>query len=314
VISYDLQTIPPEEGLKGMTEVVGDIRDEKRLYESMQGAQYVIHCAAALALATPEEIHEVNAEGTKKVIEAAKKAHAKKMVYISTTAVYGMPKFHPLYEDSKRDPMGPYGIAKGKAEDYCLNENNLDISIIRPKSFIGTGRLGIFQILFDWIECGKAIYILGNGENKFQLLEVTDLAEAIYLAALKGKSKVYNIGASQFGTVNEDVNALLKAANTGSKIRHIPSAPAKFILRVLEVLHLSPIYRWVYDTADQDSFVSTTLAQNELGWNPKNSNQDALIKTYQWYLKEGKKMALQTGTSHRVAWKQGLLRVLKFLS
>ena len=161
----------------------------------------------------------------------------------------------------------------------------------------------------------REFIFLGKGTNRFQLLEVRDLCDAIFLAAFNGRSKeVYNIGARNYGTVNEDVGAMLKAAGTGSKIFHIPSKPAKFALRVLEALHLSPIYRWVYDTADQDSFVSIEKAEAELNWVAKYSNKDALISTYEWYLKEGKVLAQQTGTSHRVAWKQGLLRVVKAFS
>ncbi len=94
---------------------------------------------------------------------------------------------------------------------------------------------------------------------------------------------------------------------------HIPARPAKAVLGLLSALHLSPVYRWVYDTADQDSFVSIAKAQTELGWTSRFSNRDALIGTYDWYLREGRVMARQTGTSHRVAWKQGALRLVKAL-
>jgi hypothetical protein len=67
----------------------------------------------------------------------------------------------------------------------------------------------------------------------------------------------------------------------------------------------------VYDTADRDSFVSIERAQRELGWRPRFSNRDAMIGAYTWYLGEGKEMAKQTGTGHRVAWKQGILRLAK---
>lgn len=315
VISYDIEKVPPHEKPEGLLEITADIRDGAKLRQALEGVDYVVHAAAALALASPEEINAVNAEGTRLVLEAARDQKVKRVVHIGTTAVYGMPKYHPIYETAPLDPMGTYGIAKGKAEDYCRAAQGVETVIIRPKSFIGTGRLGIFQILFDWIECGKKIYILGNGKNRFQLLEVDDLAEAIYLAMLRGKAgEVYNIAAKNFGTVNDDVDALLTYAATGSRMFHIPSKPAKAILRLLEILHLSPIYRWVYDTADQDSFLSIEKAQKDLGWEPRMSNQDALIGTYSWYLKEGKIMAQNTGTSHRVAWKQKALKVLKAIS
>lgn len=315
VISYDRQTIPDEENLPEVTQIKADILDEKTLLAALQGVDYVIHAAAELALAPVKTINDVNAEGTQLVLEQCIKAQVKRVIYIGSTAIYGMPKTHPVYETAPLDPMGTYGIAKFKAEQYCLQAKNIEVVRIRPKSFIGAGRLGIFQILFDWIECGKRIYVLGNGNNRFQLLEVRDLAEACFLAALKGKDKeVYNIGATDFGTVNDDLGALLAHVKTGSNIFHIPSKPAKMLLAFLEKLHLSPVYRWVYDTADQDSWVSTEKAQHDLGWRPKFSNKDALISTYEWYLKTGKLMAKKTGTSHRVAWKQGILKLIKAIS
>lgn len=315
VTSYDIQPYPPEEKSAGITEVLGSVIDPDQLSRHLKGVDVVVHCAAALALAPPAEINAVNAEGTRLVLECCTAAGVKRFIYIGTTAVYGMPKFHPIFEDAPLDPMGDYGIAKSKAEQYCIEANGVETVRIRPKSFIGTGRLGIFQVLFDWIESGKRIYILGDGTNRFQLLDVRDLVEAIYLAALKGRNReVYNIGAGSFGTVNEDVGALLAHAQSGSRIVHIPSRPAKAILSALEMLHISPIYRWVYDTADQDSYLSIEKAKTELGWIPRYSNRDALIDTYDWYLREGKELAKQTGTSHRVAWKQGALRLLKAIS
>lgn len=313
VVPYDIVPFPKEEQIKGLATVVGDIRDAGKLAQHLEGVDFVVHAAAALALADPAEIQSVNAEGTRLVLEAAARAGVKRVIYIGTTAVYGMPKTHPIYENMTLDPMGPYGIAKAQAERYCADATGVETVRIRPKSFIGTGRLGIFQVLFDWIESGKRIPVLGDGNNRFQLLEVRDLVSAAYLAALKGRDKeVYNIGAAEFGTVNEDLGGLLDYAKTGSRILHVPSAPTKAILAALEALRISPVYRWVYDTADQDSFVSIEKAQRELGWMPKFSNRQALIDTYAWYLTDGKEMAKQSGTSHRVAWKQGALRVVKF--
>lgn len=314
VISYDIAQAPEDEKPDGLVEIAADIRNKEELKKALQGVDYVVHCAAALALAKPEKINAVNAEGTKIVLDCCVEAGIKRFVYISSTAIYGMPKYHPIYEDAPLDPMGHYGIAKAKAEKYVQQTRGMEWIIIRPKSFIGTGRLGIFQILFDWIESGRKIPILGNGKNRFQLLAVEDLAEAIYLAALNAApNEIFNIGAKDFGAVNEDVGAMLNAANTGSRLVHFPSKPIKFILRILEFLHLSPVYRWVYDTADQDSFVSVEKAEKDFGFSPKYSNRATLIETYKWYLKEGKEMAKQHGTGHRVAWKQGVLGVVKHL-
>ena len=312
VVAFDTADFPAGERVSGVVIVKGDIRDRESLARNLIGVDYVVHAAAALALAAPHEIAAVNAEGTRNVLETSARAGVRRVVYVGTTAVYGMPRFHPISEDAPLDPMGDYGIAKARAEQYCIDAQGVETVRIRPKSFIGTGRLGIFQILFDWIEAGKKIPVLGNGRNRFQLMEVRDLVDAIYLAMLRGKDKeVYNAGAIDFGTVNQDLGALLDHAGSGSRILHIPSQPTKAFLGLLSALHLSPVYRWVYDTADQDSFVSTARIQADLGWSPRFSNRDAMIGAYDWYLREGKTMAQQTGTSHRVAWKQGALRLVK---
>jgi nucleoside-diphosphate-sugar epimerase len=312
VTAFDRADFPDDEKVPGVNVIKGDLRDAEHLANSCKGIRYVVHAAAALALESPDEIRSINAEGTRIVLAAAAWAGVRRVVYVGTTAVYGMPRFHPIAEDAPLDPMGDYGIAKAAAERYCVAAQGVETVRIRPKSFIGTGRLGIFQLLFDWIEAGKRIPVLGDGRNRFQLMEVRDLVEAIYLAALRGRDReVYNIGAARFGTVNEDLGGLLEHAGSGSRILHIPARPAKAVLGLLSALRLSPVYRWVYDTADQDSFVSIAKAETELGWESRFSNRDALIGTYDWYLREGRVMARQTGTSHRVAWKQGALRVVK---
>lgn len=316
VVSYDRDTFPEKEKIPGIEVVTGDIHDHKKLDEALKNIDYVIHAAAELAIAEPEKIIKTNGEAAFDLLEICKNNGVKKLVFTSSCAVYGTPDTHPIYEDSPINPMGVYGKAKRIAEDILLNYQDVETVIIRPKSFIGTGRLGIFQFFFEWIEDGRKIPIFGNGENRFQLLEVTDLAQACHLAALKGKDKeVYNIGSTEFGTVNSDLKVLLNHASTGSRLLHFPSKPLKFILSILNQLNISPIYKWVYDTADKDSYVSSNKAIEHFGWQPKYSNTDALISTYEWYLCEGKNLAKNAGigTGHRVAWKQGILRFVKYL-
>ena len=82
-------------------------------------------------------------------------------------------------------------------------------------------------------------------------------------------------------------------------------------LRFLEKLHLSPLYQWIYETACEDSFVSIEKAEKKLGFDPKFSNKDALLRNYEWYLANLKSFEGASGVSHRVPWKQGILRVAK---
>ena len=315
VVSYDIVPIPPDEKVPGVTEFLGDIRDTAKLRSAMNGVDYVVHAAAALGHGSAEEIVAVNGDGTRLVLECCAASGVKRLVYMSSAAVYGVPKFNPIYEDAPLKPVGPYGIAKTEAERHCIEAKGIETVRIRPRSFIGAGRLGIFQILFDWIEFGKRIYVLGDGTNLFQLLDVRDLGEAVYMAARHGRTgEVYNVGAGDYGSVNADLGSLLDHAGTGSRIAHIPATPAKTALAILEKLHISPLDRWIYETADQDFFVSIAKAQQDLGYAPKFSNQATLIDTYDWYLRKGKQMAQRVGTGNRMAWKQGALKLLKMVS
>ena len=186
--------------------------------------------------------------------------------------------------------------------------------IIRPKSFIGPERLGVFALFFDWARDGRGFPMIGKGDNRYQLLDVEDLCEAIYLAATKDKdiaNDTFNIGAREFRTMREDFQAVLDHAGFGKKIVAFPAGPVIFILKILEFLRLSPLYKWVYETAGEESFVSIEKAERVLGYDPKFSNQQALVRNYKWYLEHLSDFSNSSGISHRVPWKQGILRLAK---
>jgi nucleoside-diphosphate-sugar epimerase len=232
--------------------------------------------------------------------------------------VYGVPEKHPILEDDPRVGVGPYGIAKIQAEEVCerYREMGQHVTIIRPKTFIGIGRLGVFQILFDWVHNGNRIPIIGSGKNRYQLLEVEDLVDSVILS-LTGPVAVtndtFNVGARNFGTVRQDVQALCDYANSGARVLPTPATPIKFALRIFNELNLSPLYPWVYATADKDSFVSTDKIERALNWTPNYSNAEALIRSYQWYLEHYREFEGASGVTHRVAWDQGVLRVFRKL-
>jgi len=188
------------------------------------------------------------------------------------------------------------------------------VPIIRPKSFIGPERLGVFALFYDWAKDGHGFPMIGSGKNRYQLLDVEDLCDAIYLCATLDSKKVndtFNIGAKQFTTMREDYQAVLDVAGKGKKILPFPAEPMIWALRVLEALKLSPLYAWVYETASKDSFVSIEKAERVLGYAPKFSNKDALIRNYQWYLTHVHEFEGQSGVSHRVPWSQGVLKIAK---
>ncbi len=302
---------------KDVIVVKGDIRDKITVDKCMAGIDIVVHAAAALPLYTPEEIFSTDVEGTKLLLASAMDFKVERFIHISSTAVYGIPDHHPLLETDKLDGVGPYGQAKIAAEEACVEyrQKGMCVPILRPKSFIGPERLGVFALFYDWARTGHGFPMLGNGKNRYQLLDVEDLCEVIYLCASLEKMKVndsFNIGAEKFATMAEDYQVVLDAAGFGKKIIGLPASPAIWTLRILEKLRLSPLYKWVYETASKDSFVSIEKAKKILGFNPKYSNQEALLRNYYWYLKNLRNFEHQSGISHRAPWKQGILALAKF--
>ena len=307
----------PEKTEEWLEFTQGDVRDMAAVDKCPQGCDAVVNTAAALPLYPPEDIYTTETDGARNVIAACRKFKVERMIQISSTAVYGVPKRHPIYETDELIGVGPYGHAKIEAEEICraARAEGFCVPVIRPKSFIGPERLCVFALFYDWAYTGHGFPMIGSGENRYQLMDVADLCEAIWLAMTLGAEEVnteFNIGASDFTTMKEDYQAVLDRAGHGKKIHGMPVKPIVMILRVLEKLHLSPLYPWVYETASTDSFVSIEKAQRMLGFKPQYSNKDALVRNYDWYVAHLDEFKGKTGVSHRVPWKQGLLACAKW--
>lgn len=315
VISYDIAPFDYPERDRVRT-VTDDIRDYTALAAAMRGADVVIHTAAALPLYSPEDIRSTDIDGVRNVLEAARENGIARVVHVSSTAVYGIPDHHPLFEDDALDGVGEYGKAKIAAEQIAAGyrAKGLCVPIIRPKSFVGPERLGVFALFYDWAADGRGFPMIGSGNNRYQLLDVEDLCDAMYAAATlppEQANDTFNIGAKEFTTMKEDYQAVLDRAGFGKKIRGFPATPMILALRVLEALRLSPLYTWVYETASKDSFVSIEKAERQLGFAPKYSNKQALVRNYEWYLAHRNDFSGKSGVSHRVPWKQGVLALAK---
>src|SRR4051794_5990478 len=316
LVSLDIADFTYPDMQDKVTVIKGDIRDREAVSRALDGVDLVVHTAAALPLYSPEDIYTTDVEGTRTVLEQVHQHGVQRVVQISSTAVYGIPDHHPLYENDRLEGVGPYGQAKIQAEMVCLEYRGkgMVVPIIRPKSFIGPERLGVFAMLYDWALTGHNFPMIGSGKNRYQLLDVEDLCQAIYLCMTLPNETVndtFNVGARVFPTIKQDSQAVLNAAGKGKKIIGSPAAPTILGLRFLEMLHLSPLYKWVYETASKDSFVSIEKAERVLGYKPKYSNKDALVRNYNWYVQHLDQFKNASGVSHRVPWKQGALGFVK---
>ena len=299
-----------------ITFLQGDIRDVDAVRRSMAGAEIVIHTAAALPLYTPEEIYTTDVEGTRIVLQQARELGVQRVIHISTTAVYGVPDHHPLYETDPMVGVGPYGEAKVEAENACheMRRKGLCVPVLRPKSFVGPERLGVFAIFYEWAAEGRNFPMIGSGKNRYQLLDVEDLCQAIYQCMTLDEGRVqdtFNIGAAEFAAMRQDYQAVLDEAGFGKRIIPFPAGPVVLALKVLEALRLSPLYPWIYETASKDSFVSIEKAQDQLGFRPQYSNRAALLRNFRWYLEHRGTLHAGSGLTHRLPWKQKALGWLK---
>ncbi len=318
VTSLDIADFDYPDAVGRVDAIRGDVRDRDAVERATRGARVVVHAAVALPLYPREVILSTGVDGTRNVLDAALAAGVERVVYISSTAVYGIPDHHPLREDDPLDGLGPYGEAKVIAEGLCreYRERGLCVTVLRPKSFVGPERLGIFSLLYDWAASGRGFPLPGGGANRYQLLDVEDLCEAIALAVEADRSianDTFNVGAREFATLREDFQAVLDRAGFGKRVVPLPAAPMLAALRVLEALRLSPLYHWTYGTVTKDSYVSIDKAVKALGFAPRHSNQDALLRNYQWYLDHRERFTEGFGVSHRTPWKQGALRLAKWV-
>jgi nucleoside-diphosphate-sugar epimerase len=290
------------------------MRDHAHARELCTGADVVLHAAAALPIrGSRQVIMSVNVEGTATLLAAAREAGVRRFVYVSSTAVYGIPRIHPIPEDFPLHGVGPYGESKIACEEL-VRSSPLETVIVRPKTFLGPERLGVFEILFDWIRDGRRIYVLGDGTNRYQLLAVEDLVDAILrMCEADVAGEAFNVGATEFGTVRSDLEALIAHAGTSSRLRPVPARPAEVALKALEVARLSPLGEWHYKTASRDSFVDVAKAERLLGWRATKSNVDTLVENYDWYAANRARMK-RAGVTHRVPWNQQALGWLKKVS
>jgi len=239
------------------------------------------------------------------------------VVYISSTAVYGLPKLVPTPENHPQAPVDHYSRAKAQAETLAVaaRRDGLVVPVLRPKTFIGPGRMGLFSMLFEWAEDGHNFPVLGRGGVRIQMLAIEDLVAAVWTVSTAPAVRAdneFNVAAEQFGTLREDFQAVLDEAGHGKRVVGIPAAPAALALRALGRFGLSPVYDRLLRKLRADSYVSTDRIGAELGFRPQYSNREAILRTYRWWREQARTHALKTvGRTSRDPWKQGALGLAK---
>ncbi len=296
-----------------------DILDEAGVQRAMQGVDYVHHNVALVPLSKADTRYEqVNAGGTGIALNAAVKAGVKFFSHMSSSAIFGAAHAMPITNATPLKPVESYGLSKKHADDLVWQYNArgaLKTACIRPRTVIGKTRLGIFEILFEWIHDNAHIYVIGSGDHLFQFVHADDIAEVSIQAAIQQKPGQYNVGTDRYGTLREDLTWLIQRAGSKSQVRSLPVAPTIAALRILDVLGLSPLSPWHYLTYHRPYYFDSAPVTAALGWKPKYSNREMMAEAYDWFIAEHAQHDYQHGASiHRSPVKQKALKILKALS
>jgi nucleoside-diphosphate-sugar epimerase len=291
---FDVVPPPAELASDGVESVAADMRDPAALRAAARGVDVIYHLAAGqrmkpqFAGMSEEEIRTMNVAGVANVLAAARAEGVRKVVFISSSGVYGVPTTVPVGEDHPQRPLGAYGRSKIEAEALCLEHlaQGGDVTILRPMSLFGPRMTGVFILLFDWVRRGKNVYLLGNGRNRVQMVSAWDVADACLLAAATpaARGAILNLGAERVPSVRAQVEALIAHAGSRSRIIPIPALLLRNAARALDLVGLSPIVPEHYLLADSTFVCDTARARTILGWTPRFDNVALTCEAYDWYV------------------------------
>ncbi|MFC7326627.1 NAD-dependent epimerase/dehydratase family protein [Marinactinospora rubrisoli] len=297
--------------------VRGDVRDPDAVRRAARGVDLVVHSASALPSYSARQIDSIVVGGTRTVLAEARRLDVPRVVHVSTSAVYGLPKQVPTPETQPRRPVDAYGRAKTRAEETAeeFRAAGMVVPVLRPKTFVGPGRLGIFAMLFEWAEEGRHFPVLGRGDHLNQMLDVEDLVDVVLLAGTLPDEVVnteFNVGAAEFGTLREDFQAVLDAAGRGRRVVSLPMRPTVAALELLARAGISPVYRRLIHKLCADSCLDIRRIRDRLGFTPRYSNREAVLRSFDWWRRlPGEARPNATGRTSRDPWRQGALALAK---
>lgn len=293
----------------------GDINDPRAVAQAMTDVEYVHHAVALVPLAKAgRQFWKVNVEGTQVALRAAMHSGVRMFCHLSSSAIFGPKATMPITNETPPAPIEAYGIAKLRSEQAVLQagRDGLPVSIVRPRTIVGPGRLGIFAILFEWIRDGANIPVIGSGNHLYQFVHVDDVAQAVIQCCIQGTCGVFNVGAETFGTLREDLSALVRHAGTKTRIKSIPPTLAIPVLALLDKTRLSPLGPWHYLTYHKPYYFDIAPTKSALGWSPRYSNQEILVQAYEWFIsKRTEDPDAERKSSHRRPVRQGVLHLVK---
>ena len=300
-----------------LTAVVGDIRDRAALDAVFVAAGFdaVFHCAALLAHGsiTATELMSHNADGTRVLAEATAEAGVGKLVYLSSNCLWGHGFDLPVTEAEVPAPCEPYGVSKLEGERILAGfANRFETVTIRCPTIIDEGRLGLLAILFEFIDDGNRVTLVGKGDNRYQFIYAADLIDAMLKAAHCQGSHTFGIGSDNVPTMAGCFQQVIDGAHSKSKLLALPKAPMILAMKLAHLLRISPLGPYHYRMIASSFVFDTSAIKRVLGWQPTLTNGEMMLKAYRYYQTNRAEIAARKDVSaNRQATRMGVIRVLK---
>jgi UDP-glucose 4-epimerase len=320
VVSVDLEA--DEDRHPGLRSIQGDLRDEALMARVFGENKFnvVYHVAAQLAHGLKIDEHLLwtsNVDVTRLLAELARKHSIRPFVFVSTNCLWASDPGHPIREEG--DPPAPveiYGRSKLAAENLLHRfEESLDVVILRCPTIIEEGRLGLLAILFEFIDDSKAVWVVGDGANRYQFIYADDLASACILGSKYGRSGIFHVGSDGVMSLRAVYEAVIRASGSRSKVRSLPKAPAIAAMMLAHRLRISPLGPYHYKMIAESFEFDTERAKERLGWRPTLKNDEMLVRAYQYYQQNRREIMSRGNVSaHRKPAAMGVIRLLKWIS
>jgi nucleoside-diphosphate-sugar epimerase len=278
----------------------------------------VLHCAAQLAHGgvSPESLWSSNVEATQLLASIVRERRVPKVIFTSSNCLWCQAASHPIREDEEPCPCEPYGRSKWEAEKVLLAaDQHFDTVVLRGPTIIDEGRLGLLAMLFEFIDEGRVVWMVGGGRNRYQFIYAQDLATAFLAAAEMPGSAVFHIGSDDVKTMAEVFQHVIDRAGSASRLVAVPKRPAILAMQLAHAVGLSPLGPYQYRMIAEDFLFDTSRIQATLGWRPTLTNEEMLSRAYVYYREHRAEIESRGAASaHRTATPMGIIRLLKFFS
>ena len=200
-----------------------------------------------------------------------------KLIYVSTDMVYGIQESLIVTEENQPQPIGEYGQSKLDSENV-LREHESRVLVFRPRLIVGPGRMGTVKLLSRFINKNLPIPLIGNGENRYQMLSVFDLWSAIEKSIRTHIVGVFNLGSNQPPTLNDLFPGVLRALGKRNRIVRLPRRLSERALLLLDFCNLSPLAPEQFLIAGHNCILSTAKFKAQTGWIPQYSDEEIITQ------------------------------------